>query len=378
MSVDGGDAGSGTSRTRSRAGFATAAIGVVAAGAAAGLALERIAVRRALGRDDPAAGEPFGSLRGAPYPVVTDDGIALHVEIDEPDPWPAGARQTVVLSHGYALNLDAWHFQRQALRARARLVLWDQRSHGRSERSPLGHATIEQTGRDLGRVIDETAPDGPLVLIGHSMGGMSILALAEQRPELFADRVIGVGLVASSAAGLGDVSLGVRGLPGRVLRRLAPGVVSALARRGDLVDRTRLLGNDLSFALTRRYSFASDVPPSYVEWTAEMLAATPIDVVAEFFPDFDEHDRREALGAIRELETLILVGREDRVTPLSHSEQIAAAVPRAQLVVLDNCGHMLLLEHHAEVSAQLDALVARAVRAARGGGPTPRQRRVPP
>lgn len=364
------------SRTRSRAGLATAAIGAIAAGAAAGLAIERVAVRRALGRDDPAADEPFGSLRGAPYPVETEDGITLHVEIDEPERWPAGVRPTVVLCHGYALNLDSWHFQRQALRSRARLVLWDQRSHGRSERSPIGHATIEQTGRDLGRIIDETAPDGPLILIGHSMGGMTILALAEQRPGLFVDRVIGVGLLATSAAGLGNVSLGLRGLPGRVLRRLAPGVVSTLARSGDLVDRTRRLGNDLSFALTRRYSFASNVPPSYVEWTSEMIAATPIDVVAEFFPDLDEHDRREALATMTDVETLILVGREDRMTPLSHSEQMAAALPRAQLVVLDNCGHMLLMEHHDEVSAQLGALIDRAVRRRRRGGTTARARRA--
>jgi pimeloyl-ACP methyl ester carboxylesterase len=156
--------------------------------------------------------------------------------------------------------------------------------------------------------------------------------------------------------------LGVRGLAGRMLRRVAPGVITTLARRADLVDRTRRLGTDLSFALTRRYSFASDVPPSYVEWTGDMIAATPIDVVAEFFPDFDEHDRREALATVAGVETLILVGRDDRMTPLAHSEQIAAALPKAQLVVLDHCGHMLLLERHAEVSAQLVALLERSLR----------------
>jgi pimeloyl-ACP methyl ester carboxylesterase len=350
------------STARRRAGIVTATVGALAAGAAAGLAIERLAVRRALGRDDPAAAEPFGSLRGAPYPVVADDGITLHVEIDEPDDQPDPPRATVVFCHGYALNQDSWHFQRLALRGSARLVFWDQRSHGRSERSPAGNATIAQTGRDLGRIIEEVAPEGPLVLVGHSMGGMSILALAEQAPTLFSDRVVGVGLLATSAAGLGDVLLGVRGLPGRVLRRAAPGVMTTLARRADLVDRTRRLRTDLSFALTRRYSFASDVPPSYVEWTAEMIAETPIDVVAEFFPDFDEHDRREALAAVGGVETLVMVGRDDRMTPLSHSEQIGAALPRAQLVVLDRCGHMLLLERHVEVSAQLVALLERSLR----------------
>jgi pimeloyl-ACP methyl ester carboxylesterase len=361
------------SRGRRGMEIAGLAMGALAAGAAAGVAAERFAVRRALGRDDPMRDEPFGTLRGAPYP----DGVALHVEIDEPRT-AAGmaAPVTVVLSHGYALNLDSWHFQRRDLREIARVVVWDQRSHGRSGRSTMAHATLEQTGRDLGVVLDEVAPDGQLVLIGHSMGGMSIMSLAEQRPELFRDRVIGVGLLATSAAGITDLPLGLRGLPGRLVGRVLPGVVSALGRRVAFVERSRVLGRDLGFALTRRYSFASDVPPSYVEWTSEMLSATPIDVVADFFPDFDKHDRLAALSALHDVETLVMVGRQDRVTPLSHSEAIADELPRAHLVVLEDCGHMLLLEHHDLVTDELYGLIERSVAAAakRAGG-RPRSRR---
>ena len=61
------------------------------------------------------------------------------------------------------------------------------------------------------------APDGPLVLVGHSMGGMTIMALAEQRPELFADRVRGVALIGTSA---GEV--GRRGLPLPLLSKFNP------------------------------------------------------------------------------------------------------------------------------------------------------------
>ena len=87
-------------------------------------------------------------------------------------------------------------------RGRARLILWDQRGHGRSGWTKLTSATIDRTGRDLGQVLDATVPNGPVVLAGHSMGGMSILALARQRPELFGDRVVGVLMMATSAGGL--------------------------------------------------------------------------------------------------------------------------------------------------------------------------------
>ena len=70
---------------------------------------------------------------------------------------------------------------------------------GRSDRD---HATIDQLGRDLRRVLDETVPEGPVVLVGHSMGGMSVISFAQQFPDLIGTKVIGVGLIATTAGGL--------------------------------------------------------------------------------------------------------------------------------------------------------------------------------
>ena len=72
----------------------------------------------------PADSEEFGSLRGDLHVVPAEDGTLLHVEIDEA---PGSDALTVVFCHGYALNLDSWHYQRQAFRGRARLVFYDQR-----------------------------------------------------------------------------------------------------------------------------------------------------------------------------------------------------------------------------------------------------------
>ena len=101
----------------------------------------------------------------------------------------------MVFVHGYALNLDCWHFQRLALpRQAAGWCFYDQRSHGRSRAVAEG-ATPRSTSSATTspRCSTQLAPDGPVVLVGHSMGGMSIMALAEQHPELFGDRVVGVG-----------------------------------------------------------------------------------------------------------------------------------------------------------------------------------------
>ena len=185
--------------TRKVLGVAAGAVGVAAAGTALRVAQRsRVMARRGVGD-----ATPFGSLHSPPLTVVADDGVPLHVEIDEVDrPAPARRRRlaprphtelTVVFVHGYALNMDSWHFQRAAYRGLVRTVFYDQRSHGRSGRSTDGNATIEQLGSDLLSVIDEAVPEGPVVLVGHSMGGMTIVALAEEHPELFGDRIVGVG-----------------------------------------------------------------------------------------------------------------------------------------------------------------------------------------
>src|SRR3954465_10122694 len=158
------------------------------------------------------------SLSDPPPPgsrtVRTDDGVDLHVEVDEnPE-----AGLTVVLAHGFTARMAEWELQRAALRPRARLVLFDQRGPGRAGWTDLPQATTARTGRDLGEVLDATTPEGPVVLAGHSMGGMSVMALARQRPELFGTRVVGAFLLAPSDGGL--VESGPVGWAVKLVRRL--------------------------------------------------------------------------------------------------------------------------------------------------------------
>ena len=181
-------------------GVAGLAAGAVAAGAGAVVAAERIAIGRTQMLRRTAAPENLGQLRGQPLTVITDDGVPLHVEIDEPPAAETRASRaappqplTIIFCHGYTLNQDCWHFQRAAL-GEHRLVFWDQRDHGRSGRSAAGAASIDRLGADLDLIIKAVAPgDMPVVLAGHSMGGMTIMALARQHPGLFGTKVTGRG-----------------------------------------------------------------------------------------------------------------------------------------------------------------------------------------
>lgn len=341
-----------------------AGLAAAGAGAALGFAAERLTLGRSRGGG---VVEAFGSLRGPSRTLVTADGTRLHVEVDEPAAEPDGGAVTIVFSHGFCLNLDSWHFQRQMLRGRHRLVLWDQRGHGRSSTGPPGSCTVDQCGRDLAEVLAEVAPTGPLVLVGHSLGGMTQMALAAEQPRLVKDRVVGVALIATSSGGLARVHWGLTEVLGQVAHRVAPGAVAGLARTPRLVDRTRRIASDLEQAMVKRYSYASAVPASLVRFSAAMIAATPIEVVAEFLPTFDLHDKREALATLDGIEALVLSGEDDLLTPPEHSDEIVRRLPVAEHVLLPHAGHLVMLERPDEVNLHLDELLVRAQRSLERG-----------
>ncbi|MFB0616874.1 alpha/beta fold hydrolase [Streptomyces sp. AGS-58] len=369
---------------RRATGVAGTAIGVLAAGAAAGVAIERMTVGRGMRRRARLALDstgPYGTLRGTPGKAHADDGTELYYEVDEtepdvgPDVSPRRRRLfgrktpapvTVVFCHGYCLSQDSWHFQRAALRGVVRTVHWDQRSHGRSargvaqtrDRVPL---TIDQLGRDLKAVLDAAVPEGPVVLVGHSMGGMTVMALASQYPELIRDRVVATVFVGTSSGRLGEVNFGLPVAGVNAVRRILPGVLRALGQQAELVERGRRATADLFAGIIKRYSFAGrDVDPAVERFAERMIESTPIDVVAEFYPAFTDHDKTEALACFRDMPVLVLAGVRDLVTPSEHSEAIADLLPDAELVLVPDAGHLVMLEHPEVVTDRLADLLTRA------------------
>ncbi len=354
-------------------------VGLAAAGvgAAVGLAAERIAVGRPVIRRFPQDdGEvPLGSLRDVPVQVVADDGVVLHAEIDpvaeSAPPASNGGRSrrsaedadplsdiTVVFCHGYALNLDSWHYQRLSMQGRVRCVYWDQRGHGRSESGARGHSTIPQLGRDLARVIAETAPTGHLVLVGHSMGGMTVLSFARQFPEIVQERVAGVALIATSSGDLAGIDLGLDKL-GSAVHRLAPRALNLLVRSQALVERTRRIGSDLEEVIVKRWSYASDVDEELIDFTARMIASTRLDTVSHFLPQFSTHDEAVGLAVLAGLPALVLTGDHDLMIPPEHSQVLADALPGCEYAVVKESGHLVMLEHPDVVTPHLVALLRR-------------------
>ncbi len=337
--------------------FAPAAM--VAAGVGLGLLAEEVLVgRRVRSSDD--SGESFGILHGDPVRVVAEDGVSLYTEVDDSRAVDVHDEATIIFVHGYTLNQNCWHYQRRDLRPQAKLIFADQRSHGSSDRGDRDHSTIDQLGLDLGQIIDQIGGNGPIILVGHSMGGMTIMALAAARPDLFmTGRVGGVALLATSAGGLSHTPLGLPAPLAGFLHRVAPTLLNAALTQGDLIDFGRRYGNDLGLILTNRYSFGSHVAPDISNFTAEMINATPIEVIAEFLPGIESHEKTQALAAMLNTEVLVMVGESDLQTPPEHSTEIVRLLPNAELHVLPETGHMIMLERYSEVTHALLLLLDR-------------------
>ncbi|MDA3626207.1 alpha/beta hydrolase [Saccharopolyspora oryzae] len=289
----------------------------------------------------------------------TSDGVRLSV-VEE---GPVDAPVTVVLVHGWALTKHSWDRVAtglpKAAGVEARVLRFDLRGHGESDAAPRGGASIRRCADDLAELIEDRVPTGPVVLAGHSMGGMTIMALAEQHPELVEQRVAGVALVATSG---GDLVAPTLGLP-------AP--VAALANRSERLVRKQLAG-----ASGKRLSSKSAWMRPAMRWllfgrgpeardvatTADWVAACNPSNMASFRAALADHDRLGALSALRSKPAVVLSGLADRLTPHTHSRRIAEALPNAKLLIYAGAGHMLPLERTTEVTDRIAELVARAAR----------------
>jgi len=264
--------------------------------------------------------------------------------------------------HGFCMTADAWAFQRRDLADLGRTLCYDQRAHGRSGSSDAEHCTIRQLADDLCRVLDARVPTGKVVLIGHSMGGMTILGLAEARPDLFGERIVAVALLSTSAGELPRLAFGLPAAVGAAARRVLPGMAVGMRYVPSPLERLRWRGSAVSRQLTRRIGFgAGPVPEPVVDALETMVASTPIPVVGAFLPTLLDHDRLAAAAALRTVPTLLLVGDADLMTPIEHSRVLAEALPEAELAVEKGAGHALILERPRAVSTRLRDLVNRAV-----------------
>ncbi|MCA0143634.1 alpha/beta fold hydrolase [Blastococcus sp. LR1] len=275
--------------------------------------------------------------------VATPDGAQLHATVEGSETAPV----TVVLAHGWTLSQAAWDDVSTLLADRVadgelRLVRYDQRGHGRSTWGDT-EITIDQLGSDLAEVIDQLVPAGPIVLGGHSMGGMTIMCLAAARPELFGDRVLGVALVSTSA---GDLTSDPKSAGGR-MAKVRPGMLAALLAGARVLERLRNLVPPTSprhQKMVRGLLYGADATDEMVLEGAKIMHASTLRSFIEFMPALGDHDKREELSALASVPVEVFVGDNDKLTPKRHALHLVEVLPHARLHQSERTGHMLTQE----------------------------------
>jgi non-heme chloroperoxidase len=249
--------------------------------------------------------------------------------------WDIGEGPTVVLPHCWGCTHAVWvPVARRLVEAGHRVVLYDQRGHGASSRG-TAQLTIETLANDLADVLAARQVEDA-VLAGHSMGGMTIMALAAHRLEVLAARARAIILVATAAADLGTGSLGPEWLAANFIA--SPAV--SLALRSPAGNR---------FV---RGVFGTDPVRAHLDLTRTLFADTTPQVRAGFLSSMTAMNLLEGIAAIG-IPTTVIVGSRDRLTSPARADQRVRAIPGARLVTLPGRGHMLPLEDADAVTAEI-------------------------
>jgi pimeloyl-ACP methyl ester carboxylesterase len=217
-------------------------------------------------------------------------------------------------------------------------------------------------------------PAGQVVLVGHSLGGMTILEYAHRHATEFAARVAGVVLVSTSAEGSSHTTYGLPRRLAKLVRTLEIGGAGLLARTGPWRLHRHLM--PLLTPGVRWLVFGAHAEAEVIRLAISMVGTATLSSIGGFRPAVRLHRRVDTLELMRDLPVAVLVGTRDRLTPDQCAETITSALPDALLVRLPDAGHMLPLERPDHVTAAI-AQVCRAA-LTRSGAPRPPSQSGPP
>lgn len=335
----------GESRISRYAAGVASLITLAGAGAVAAAEIRtRSAVRR-----DPQWAFLSSPLQGEAVAVTSADGTVLHAEVFGPDDAP-----TFILIPGWTEDMHVFDLLTRGLRGHGyRVVGYDLRGQGSSDGGPGSSSfggpldqSIERYGDDVEAVFDATCMGrDDAIVVGHSMGGMSIVAWAES--HVIEARVRAAALVSTGLVSLAEeLALLPTSIPYAVRRQVLEPVLGGSRPVLHLsTPISRWMNRYALFGPTATAAHLAFVEPMTWSMNPKLRAAA-----AATMRDLNLVDGLDRLT----VPTLVVAGELDRLTPPEHSRRIVAALPHvAEFVLLRQTGHMVPLERPDELLAAL-------------------------
>lgn len=266
--------------------------------------------------------------------VTTDDGVGLDVDV-------TGEGPALVLVHGFTGAKEDFADQVPALARLSRVIMFDLRGHGASDKPDDGAAyTLDRLALDVLAVADALGADR-FRLLGHSMGGMVARRVVLSVPE----RVTGLILMDTSP-----------GPPSGVDPDLAK--AAAVLAVTDGMEVLRELLDEMNPLNTAAHERVARERPGYEEWDRSKFMKTSPVAYANLITDIvDQPDALADLAHVR-CPTLVIVGEQDEAF-LPDSRAMAEVIPGADLVVVPDAGHSPQFENPDVYLASMERLLAR-------------------
>ena len=289
--------------------------------------------------------DPTRPERGDPQMISSPTGSTLYVEVHGPQEAPP-----VILTHGWGLDSTIWYYLRRHLATRFRVIVWDLPGLGRSRAANGQAIDLSHFAQDLKAVLALTGGK-PTVLVGHSIGGMTIQTLVRDHPDVL-ESVAGLVLVNTTYTNpLRTMVLG------GLAQALRWPLLEPLFRLTIWLQPLAWLSAWQSYLsgsahLANRIGFASQVTRSQLEHNTLLATRNPPGVSARGNLAMFRWDAAGALQAIA-VPTLILAGDSDLVTKCEASQTLARATPGSRLEVISDANHMGFLERSEIYNAQI-------------------------
>jgi pimeloyl-ACP methyl ester carboxylesterase len=303
----------------------------------------RSAVLWLLARPD---NDPMRPERGAGEHLPSADGGSLYVEALGPSDAP-----TLILVHGWSLDSTIWFYAKRALAKRFRVIVWDHRGLGESKVESTATVQLSNMAEDL-RTVMRYAGERPAVLVGHSIGGMTIQTLLRDHPEAFQRHVAGVVLLNTTYTNpLNTIILS------GLLKALRYPVIEPMLWLQIWLEPLAKLGSWQSYLsgsahLAARLGFTHNVTRSQLEHTTLLMTRNSPAVQSHGDLAMFRWDATTTLPRLS-VPTLVIGGAKDIITKPEASRTIAAVAPGARLEVVEDGNHMSFLDRHEVYNAAI-------------------------